>query len=263
MSLITPVGSLARVGKSLWLTIERPQAQNALTPAVLDLLAQACDEIERDRALRALVITGTGRAFSVGMDITFLGDCFADPLGTFVPFVSRYHDLLLRLERLPVLVIAAVNGLARAGGFELLLAADLVVVADEAKIGDVHLGSGVPPAGGATFRSRRALGEQRARDLLYTARWMKADECLSSGLAARIFPTATFRSEVEAFVSQITNTSLSALDATKRAFEETRGLNHEEAAKAELAIFTKFVAEDPQANEGHRSFVEKRAPQWN
>ena len=236
----------------------------SLTPGLLDHLESALDQVSDDLSIRALVITGPQQEFdsifSVGMNIDFLGECFADPAGVFIPFVTRYHALLHRMEELPVPIIAAVNGLARAGGFELLLACDFVFIAEEAKIGDHHLASGLPPGAGAAIRAQRIMGAQRAKELLFTAAWLTSAEAVESGIALRAVPRAGLHFEIAEFIKKMLTTSRTAIAATKLALiqaEPTRA-----GCDAELALFADFVTNDPLASEGYRAWIEKRKPSW-
>ena len=149
--------------------LDGPDSMNSLTPEALAGLEAALDIAESDLTLRAMVVTATGeRAFCVGMDIDFLGECFADPLGVFLPFLRRYDAVLGRLEGLGFPVIAQVGGLARAGGLELILACDFVVAADEARVGRHPPGlrdaarRGWQPTGAA--QARRPAGQAAAAD---------------------------------------------------------------------------------------------------
>jgi enoyl-CoA hydratase/carnithine racemase len=243
---------------------------NGITPDVVAGINKACDEILSDESLRALVITGASNAgledkmesFSVGMDIDFLKKCFADVEGVFFPFLTSMHQLCLRLESLPVPVIAAVNGFARAGGFELLLAADLVVIAEEAKIGDLHVLSGLPPGAGATFRARNRMGEQRAKLLLYSGSRLTGREAVEAGLAVQCVPRAELHNQVNAIVEQFKRAPRNAIAVTKAGFVKTDGLANESAWKVELEVFKDFILHDPMASEGFRSFTEGRKPAW-
>lgn len=157
-------------------------------------------------------------------------------------------------------IIAAVNGLARAGGFELLLACDFVFIAEEAKIGDHHLASGLPPGAGAAIRAQRTMGTQRAKELLFTASWLTSAEAVESGIALRAVPRAKLHFEIAEFIKKLLPTSRTAIAATKLALiqgEPTRA-----GCAAELALFADFVTNDPLASEGYRSWIEKRKPSW-
>lgn len=251
---------------TLWIVINRPEDMNALTPSVISGLNSACDEVERDQSIRALVITGSPsestQNFSVGMDINFLGECFADIEGTFIPFVTSLHKTLLRLESLPVPVIAAVNGFARAGGFELMLAADLIIIAEEARIGDLHVASGLPPGAGATFRSRSKLGEQKAKSLLFSSGMLTGAQAVEAGLALSCVPLSELKDTVDKLVSSFNKSPRNALAQTKLGFSKTQGLSNDQSWKVEIELFREFLLTDPIANEGYVSFKEGRKPSW-
>jgi enoyl-CoA hydratase/carnithine racemase len=251
---------LEQTDRALWWHLPTP----GITHAVLDELEIALDQVAADLHLRALVITGGAEKydqfFAVGMDITFLGKCFADPVGTFIPFVARYHELLHRIEESEVPVIAAVNGLARAGGFELLLACDVVLVANEAKIGDGHSASGVTPGAGAGVRAQRVLGPQRARHLLLGGGWYTAQEAVAFGMAAQAVDRSQLKDEARQLAAKFNDMSRSALAATKRCLLEASPTR--EACQKELAIFADFITNDPLAAEGYRAWVEKRKANW-
>lgn len=243
--------------------LDGEETLNSLDPAALDGLEAAVEEAEADEDLRAVVISGAGeKAFSVGMDITFLGRCFDDPAGTFVPFLHRMHAVLRRIEQLPVPVIARVNGLARAGGFELILACDIVVVADEARVGDVHVAFGVPPGGGASQRAVRRLGEQRAKALVLTSDWLDASTMVEWGLALRSAPRDRLDDEVERLLTSLRGRSRPALAVTKRAMGVAAETTLDEGLSYELKLFELLMESTPDLDEGYRAFVEGRDPSW-
>ncbi|HEX9712008.1 MAG TPA: enoyl-CoA hydratase/isomerase family protein [Actinomycetota bacterium] len=243
------------------LTLDRPEAMNALDEEVLAALPEAIASVA-DSDARALVITGAGDAFCVGLDIELLGKAFADPV-YFRDVLERLKRILLDLEALPVPVIAAVNGLARAGGFELILASDLAIVASEARIGDTHLAFGIVPGGGAVARAPRRLGPQRARELLLTGRWISGDEAASYGLALRAVPRAALDDEVEQLCALLRPLSRSALAATKAAMNEAADKPLREALDIETDQFIRYLTTEPTAREGYQAFVEKREPRWD
>ena len=248
--------NLRQRNRSLRLTLPQP----SLTHEVLDQLDAAITAAELDPTLRALIISGSGKYFCIGMDIDFLGACFADPTHTFSNFVTRYHELLHRIEEANIPIIAAVNGIARAGGIELLLACDLVVMSSEAKIGDHHLASGIPPGAGAGVRLQRILGPIRAREFIFSARWMSADEAFQSGVASHVCTHDQIEIMIDEIVDNLSRTSRTALAATKSAL--LQACPTRPGCQAELKVFLDFVTNDPDASEGYRAWVEKRSPQW-
>lgn len=242
--------------------LDGPGSLNSLTPDVLERLDAALSLAEQSTSLRALVLRGVGRAFCVGMDIDFLGECFANPFGVFVPFTRRYHELLDRLEALPVVSVAAVNGLARAGGFELLLACDFVVAADEARVADTHRDFGVVPGAGASVRASRKLGDQKARALMLAGRWLTGAEMTQWGLALTNVPLAELDEEVRRLTDQLCGSSRQVTAAIKQVLNVAPDLQLAEALRLERELFVRFLESARDASEGYRAYVEKRAPNW-
>ncbi len=247
----------------LTIVLDGPDTLNSLTPGSLEGLDAALDIAESDPTLRAVVVTGQGeRAFSVGMDIKFLGECFADPDGVFLPWVESYHRILRRFENLGVPVIARVNGLARAGGFELLLACDFVIAADEARVGDIHLEFGVPPGGGSSQRAPRKLGDQRAKLLLLTPTWLDGPKMVEWGLALASAPRVDLDTEVEKLLSLLRGRSRPAMAITKRLANAQHSTTLDEGIRYELELFKRFHDEVPSAAEGYEAFALGRDPVW-
>ncbi len=243
--------------------LDGEDTMNSLNPGVLDGLNRMMDAAEADRSLRAVVITGAGeKAFSVGMDLTFLGRCFEDPDGVFLPFLDGFHATLRRLERLPVPVVARVNGLARAGGFELILACDLVVAADEAKVGDIHIDFGVPPGAGSSQRAARKLGDQKAKALMLTPLWLDGPEMVRWGLALATTPRAGLDDAVEGLLAGLRGRSRPVIAMVKHLVSAPGELSLDDGLRLEREMFERFVHEAPDAAEGYAAYVEKRSPVW-
>lgn len=248
----------------MYVTLDGVDTMNSLSPQVIEGLNDALAIAEADTSLRAVVITGAGdKAFSVGMDITFLESCFNDPQGVFLPFLLTFHALLQRIEALSVPVVAQVNGLARAGGFELILACDFVIAADEAKVGDIHLEFGMPPGAGSSQRAARKLGDQKAKALMLTPLWLDGPTLVAWGVALSSAPRADLDAAVEKFVSSIRGRSRPAIAITKAAISAAQQLTLEEGLKYEFELFGRLHADAPaQAREGFQAFVDKREPIW-
>lgn len=245
------------------IVLDGPDSMNSLTPEVIAGLDAALDEAEQDHSLRAVVVTGAGqRAFSVGMDIDFLESCFADPQRTFLPFLRSYHAVLRRFEHLGVPVIARVNGLARAGGFELILACDFVIAADEARVGDIHLEFGMPPGAGSSQRAPRKLGDQRAKALMLTPLWLRGPEMVQWGLALASAPLADLDDEVGKLLALLRGRSRPGLAITKRLLNSVHTMTLEEGLRYEREMFSRLHEEVGEVAEGYRAFVEKRQPVW-
>src|SRR5439155_1074763 len=210
---------LGRRGAGAWLRLNRPHALNATNETMHAELLRAVAEVAADPQVKALVIPGAGdKAFCIGSDLEFLDEAFGSgDFRLFRAYLERLNQIFFALEELPIPTIALVNGKARAGGFELMLACDLAIVAEEALIGDVHTPYGHMPGGGATQRAARRIGLQKALELIYTGRWLTGSEAVESGLALRAVPRAALRSEGEALVERLAMATRESLGFIKRA----------------------------------------------
>ena len=243
-------------------TFTTPDSLNSITEKRLAELDRVVGEIETSPSLQAVVWTGTGRAFCVGLDLELLKRAF-DEIDYFEDVVRRLNALILRVEAFPIPTIAAVNGFARAGGFELALACDVMIIAEEAKIGDNHTHVGVMPGGGATQRLPRRIGAQRAKELIWTARWLTGAEAVEYGLALRSVPGSELLASVEAFVDTLRNKPRACLAAVKAAMRAGEGLPITEAIEAEIRQFVAYMGGEPFAREGFRASLEGREPDWS
>ena len=242
-------------------TFATPDRLNAISEARLDELEAVLMEAEGDAALRALVLTGEGdRAFCVGLDLDLLDRAFAD-LDYFQAVVTRVSKIIARLEALPVPTLAAVNGVTRAGGFEFSLGCDFVIVADEADFGDAHTDSGVLPAA-VTTRLKRKIGDQRAKALIWSARYLRGQEAVDWGLAIKSAPRARLLDESKAFLRTLIDKPRPVLAASKAVLQAAGDLPLEEAVALELCTFRRYMREEPYGREGYTAFREKRPPSW-
>ena len=184
---------LQRRGAAAWITLNRPDAMNALSGAMCDELSPLLARLGRDPEVRVLVLTGAGRAFCAGADLKgVLGDS-ADAPGADDPlnaFLDRVSDTIDRLRALPKPTIAALNGLTMAGGLELAMACDLMIAAESARIGDAHANFGVFPGAGGTAVLPRRIGPTAAKYLLFTGDTQSAAELLPLGLVNPVVPDA-------------------------------------------------------------------------
>jgi enoyl-CoA hydratase/carnithine racemase len=247
-----------RVG---YATLNRPKALNAIDEAVLGDLAALLPRAAADPEVKAVVFRGAGEAFSVGLDLGLLEKAFGDS-SYFRDVLERFRDVLLGIEALPVPAVAAINGLARAGGLELALACDMILIADEAKVGDTHLAYGIVPGGGATQRLPRAIGRQRARELILTGRWIDGREAADIGLALRSVPRAELDAAVEELVARFRTLSRATLGATKAAIIQGESLPLASAVDIEIDHFIHYLDTEPTASEGFKAWLERRDPEW-
>ena len=247
------VESKGRVGV---ITLNRPQALNALNRALIGELTQAIDAFEADNAIGCLLITGSDKAFAAGADIKEMADkTFIDAyLGN---FAADWHAPTR--ARKPI--VAAVAGFALGGGCELAMQCDIIIAADSAKFGQPEIKLGVIPGIGGTQRLTHAIGKAKAMDMILTGRMMDAAEAERANLVARVVPAANLMDEAIKVADTIANMSLPSVlagkEAVNRAFESSLA----EGVAFERRIFHALFATDDQ-KEGMKAFVEKRKPAW-
>jgi enoyl-CoA hydratase len=245
-----------RRGRVGLVTLNRPEALNALNKATLDELVAAVTAMDTDAGVGAVVITGSGKAFAAGADIKEMsGLSFADAFGAdfFAPWA--------RLAAVRTPTIAAVAGYALGGGCELAMMCDLLIAADTAKFGQPEIKLGVIPGMGGSQRLTRAVGKAKAMDLILTGRTIDAAEAERSGLVSRVVPADDLLSEAKAVATTISKMSLPssqmAKEAVNRAFESTLA----EGLLYERRLFHSTFATDDQS-EGMAAFIEKRPPDF-
>lgn len=209
------------------ITLNRPEALNAITPTMLAELNEALDAALADDSQRVIVLTGAGRAFSAGVDLKALGDreIVDGMVGDILDVPARALTAKLANGAKPT--IAKVNGFCFTGAFELALACDLMVVADEAVLADTHAKFGLRPTWGMSQRLPAAVGITRARELSMTARHVSGAEAATIGLACRAAPLAELDAAVQGLIDQILANSSGSLAAYKDLFDaaESHGLD--------------------------------------
>ena len=238
-----------------------PETLNSISEQRLEDLERIVALVRDDETIRALAISGAGRAFCVGLDLGLLKRAFYD-IGYFEGIIRRLQRVLFDLEELPVAVIAAVNGLARAGGFEMMLAADFVLIADEARIGDAHAHLGVLPGAGCSQRLPRRVGEQRAKEIILLARWMSGSEAAAIGLALRSVPLAELPAAVEEIANEMRHRPRATTDALKREIHAARTLDLKSGIEFETRTFVEYMTQLPIGREGYEASLAGREPNW-
>jgi enoyl-CoA hydratase len=167
------------------LTLNRPQAMNALSHELRQAVTQAFRELALDDAVRVVILTGAGKAFCAGLDLKELGSRDAQPLGAFTD-----ADMMAAIRGFPGPVIGAVNGFAITGGFELALACDLLIASSEARFADTHARVGILPGWGLSQKLPRLIGIGRAKELSFTGNYIGAEQALAWGLVNRVVAPA-------------------------------------------------------------------------
>jgi enoyl-CoA hydratase/carnithine racemase len=242
-----------------WLTLNRPHALNAMTEQMHAELLEACACLAGHDEVRVVIVTGAGtRAFCIGSDLAFLEDAFAsEDLTQFQCYLERLNKVLFALEQLPIPTIAMVNGRARASGFELILCCDLVIVAEEAMIGDVHTPYGHIPGGGATQRAVRKLGWQKGIELLFSGRWLTGQEAVEYGLALRAVPADSLRGETQALAASFARLPGTCLRYLKHAALSGRDLPLREGVEIEVETYLSYLRDSALPRE---LFMARRRP---
>ncbi|ASL27702.1 enoyl-CoA hydratase [Azotobacter chroococcum] len=244
-------------GKVALITLNRPQALNALSPALTAELSALLDALEADDGVAALVLTGSGKAFAAGADIKAMKDwSYMDVYKS--DFITASWERLASFRKPS---IAAVAGYALGGGCELAMMCDFIIAADSARFGQPEITLGTIPGAGGTQRLTRFIGKAKAMDMVLTGRLIDAQEAERCGLVSRLVPADKLIEEALAAAGKIAQMSapiaMMAKESVNRAFET--GLA--EGIRFERRLFhSTFATEDQK--EGMAAFVEKRQPSF-
>jgi len=239
-------------------TLNRPEALNALNSALFEDLAAFLDSVEHDDSVRCLILTGAGdKAFAAGADIKEMaGQSYADMYKS--NFFALGHDRIVRFRK-PI--VAAVNGFALGGGCELAMLCDFIVASEKARFGQPEINLGVAPGIGGSQRLTRLVGKSKAMDMVLTARMMDAAEAERSGLVSRVFPHESLLDEARAIAAKIASQSLLALMANKEMVNAALETTLTQGVQFVRRLFHSLFAFDDQ-KEGMAAFVEKRKPEF-
>ena len=235
--------------------IHRPKALNALNSEVLSDLNTLAEVVSADPEIRVLIITGSGeKAFVAGADI---GEMSTLSKAEGEAFGKKGNDVFRRFETLPIPVIAAVNGYALGGGCELAMACDIRICAETAVFGQPETGLGITPGFGGTQRLARLVGPGMAKQLIYSARSIKADEALRIGLVNAVYPAEELLPAAEKLAETIAKNAPIAVRACKKAINEGLEVPMDEAIVIEEKLFGSCF-ETADQKEGMGAFLEKR-----
>lgn len=231
------------------ITINRPKALNALNSQVLDELGATLDAIDLD-TVRCVILTGAGdKSFVAGADI---GEMSTLTKAEGEAFGKKGNDVFRKLETLPIPVIAAVNGFALGGGCEISMSCDIRICSDNAMFGQPEVGLGITPGFGGTQRLARCVSVGMAKQLIYTARNIKADEALRIGLVNAVYPQDELMAAAKKMASTIAANAPIAVRNCKKAINDGLQTNIDDALVIEEKLFGDcFETEDQKAGMGN------------
>jgi 2-(1,2-epoxy-1,2-dihydrophenyl)acetyl-CoA isomerase len=241
------------------ITLDRPEALNALTVPVKVALREALERLAVDRAVRAVILTGAGRAFCAGQDLAEREGPDAAPLD--VELRERYNPIILALRAMGQPVIAAVNGVAAGAGASIAFACDLRIAAQDARFVLAFGRIGLVPDSGATWFLPRLVGQARAAELALVGDPITADEALRIGLVSRVVPNDELLPQARALADRIAAGAPMAVALTKGALERAASIDLETALEGEAKLQGIAGASADHA-EGLAAFREKRAPRF-
>ena len=251
-------------GKMAWVTLNRPDKLNAVTLEMLDELSEAFAIINTNANVHCAIITGAGqRAFCIGSDVSLLSNSFKTRnYHHFKSYLKKINSVFFTIEQTEVPVIAMVQGKARAGGFEMMLSCDFVIVANEIKLGDVHTPFGHIP-GGVCQRLSRKIGPQKAMDLLMSGKWISGKEaCDTYGIALHSVPQETLKEFTREYAeSHFCNIHRECLSYIKKNIIGGADRTLEQAIEFETKNYMEYLATSEHPSEIYFKNQEKRLKQ--
>lgn len=237
-------------------TLNRPQAMNALNNQLLRELMDALEAFDKDDAVGAMVITGNAKAFAAGADIKEMADLSLQQV------MDRDHVAVFsRIRAIRKPIIAAVSGWALGGGCEIALSCDMIVASESAKFGQPEITIGVIPGAGGTQRLTRAVGKVIAMEMILNNRTLTAQEACQFGMVNRVAPLEGYLDEALKLAEEIASRAPVALRVAKKIINQAFEQSLSEGLAAEKQEFYNLFATEDQ-KEGMKAFIEKRKPNW-
>lgn len=240
------------------LTLDEPATLNAMTPDLMEDLARAVGELERDAAVRALVLTGAGRGFCSGQNLKAFGALGNDIVAG---VMARYFPAMKALRECRVPVVVAVNGVAAGGGFSLAMAGDIILAARSATFIQVFSRIALVPDLGSTWLLPRLIGRQRALELMLLNEPLKAEQAKEWGLVREVFDDGALMQGALQLAHRLAQGPTRALVATRTLLEASESATYAEQFRREIEVQAE-IRNSADAQEGRRAFIEKRPAQF-
>jgi len=237
-------------------TLNRPDALNALSLAMMEALVEALEAFDRDPAIRVIVLAGHEKAFAAGADI---GDMAG--AGVFEMYERNQFARWMRIKQIRKPIIAAVSGYCLGGGCELAMHCDLIVASESSRFGQPEINIGVMPGAGGTQRLTRAIGKFRAMEMVLTGRFITAHEAWQAGLVTRVVSKEQFLSEALRLAHELATKPPLALKLAKESVLKADETSLSEGLEYERKLFYMLFATSDQ-KEGMKAFLEKRKPDF-
>ena len=243
-----------------WITLNRPEVFNSFNREMALMLQDTLDLCQTEASVRALVITGNGKAFCAGQDLKEVTTPELNP-GFRKILEEHYNPIILKIRAIEKPVIAAVNGVAAGAGANIALACDFVVANEHASFIQAFSKIGLVPDSAGTFFLPRLIGFQKASALMMSGDKVSATEAVSMGMIYKLFPTATFDEEVKTLAENLAQMPTKAIGLTKRLLNQSmnNSLEQQLAMESDLQI---EASSSNDYNEGVTAFVEKRKPEF-
>ncbi len=246
------------------ITLNRPEAMNALSGEMSEGLVEAIEEARSDDTVRVVVVTGAGRAFCAGGDLKTMlarGDAerAAGALGKIRSLDASGRRIPVMLKKLPKPTIAAVNGIAAGWGCDLAMACDIRIAAASARFTEAFVKRGLVPDGGATWLLPRIAGLDRACEMIFSGMIIDAEQALQMRLATRVVPDDELETAVGELAGQIAANAPLAVQSAKRMIHDQLGMSFEDAMQ-QVGMYLYTMRESEDHREGVRAFLEKREP---